>query len=70
MGGKNGSNNILWMKVSRHNNLHRLFGNMSWEEIHDTLKSIFGTGDPKKVIAVMERVSRMKGRIYDEPEAA
>lgn len=62
-GGKDTSNNILMMKIDRHQKLHAMFKNMSWEEIHDTLKSIFGVGDPHKVISVMERISRLKGRV-------
>ena len=62
-GGKDSHNNILMMKIDRHRRLHHLFGNMSWEEIHDTLKSIFGVGDPEKVVATMERVSLLKGRV-------
>ena len=61
-GGKDNQNNILMIDIGRHRNLHKLFGNMSWEQICDTLKSIFGVGEPAKVIAVMERVARMKGR--------
>lgn len=62
-GGKDGTNNILIMDRQRHAKLHKLFGNMSWEEICSTLKSIFGVGEPHKVIAVMERISRLKGRM-------
>lgn len=61
-GGADVESNLFLMKVDRHYLLHKYFKNMSWEEITDALKSIFGVGDPHKVIAVMERVSRMKGR--------
>lgn len=62
-GGKSTADNILIIDKQRHAKLHKLFGNMSWEEIHDTLKSIFGVGEPKRVISVMERISRLKGRV-------
>ena len=59
----NGGNNILRMQMERHAKLHRLFGNMSWEEIHDVLNDIFGVGEPHLVVRVMARVSRAKGRV-------
>ena len=63
---RNGSgdrSNLLYMKISRHERLHRLFGTMSWDEIRNTLASIFGVGEPKKVVELMDRVSRAKKRI-------
>jgi len=61
-GGKSDERNLLTIKVVRHRNLHALFGNMSWEEIGSTLKSIFGVSDPKKCIEVIDRISLLKGR--------
>lgn len=57
-----GSDNILRMDRHRHASLHHLFGNMSWEEIHNTLNDIFGVGEPALVVRVMARVARAKRR--------
>lgn len=62
-GGKTTPNNILIMKVERHASLHRYFRNMSWEEIGDVLYSIFHMRDPAKCYEVVQRLSRLKGRV-------
>lgn len=61
-GGRNDDSNLLRIDGNRHRKLHELFRNMSWEEIGDTLQSIFGKRDPQTCIEVIRRVSRMKGR--------
>lgn len=45
-GGKDSRDNMLLIKVKKHNLLHKIFGNRTWEEI----------------IQVMIRVAEMKGR--------
>lgn len=62
-GGKSVPSNLLTMKKERHSSLHRVFRNMSWEEIGDALFSIFGQRDPQRCYEIVQRVSRMKGRV-------
>lgn len=62
-GGKTTPNNLLLIKIERHASLHRFFRNMSWEEIGDALYSIFGLRDPVKCYEVVQRISRLKGRV-------
>ena len=62
-GGKTTESNILQMKIERHATLHRYFRNMSWEEIGDALYQIFHLRDPQKCYEVIQRISRLKGRV-------
>lgn len=62
-GGKSVPSNLLLMKKDRHATLHKVFRNMSWEEIGDALYSIFGQRNPQKCYEIVQRVSRMKGRV-------
>lgn len=61
-GGKTVESNLLNIKRDRHASLHRIFRNMSWEEIGDALYSIFHQRDPQKCYEVVQRISRLKGR--------
>lgn len=61
-GGSNNSYNRLRMKQSREQLLHRYFHNLSWEDIGEVLRQIFGKSDPEECIAVIKRVSTAKGR--------
>jgi hypothetical protein len=62
-GGKGDPSNLLVMKIERHSALHRVFRNMSWEEIGEALYSIFQVRDPEKAYQIVQRVARMKGRV-------
>ena len=58
----NGGENLLRIRVERHAKLHKMFGNMDWESIHNLLNEIFGVGDPVLVVHMIRRVSRAKHR--------
>ena len=65
--GKTIPSNILEIKISRHDALHRRFGLMTLEEIRDELRFIFGI--PKSVAEpelfapkFIDRLCEMKGR--------
>jgi hypothetical protein len=61
-GGSDGNSNRLRMKEYKEKLLHYHFGNLSWEEIGDVLEKIFGSRRPEQCVAIIHRVSRMKGR--------
>lgn len=90
-GGRSGANNLLLIKIGRHDSLHYYFGNLKWESIADiiydgtwlkrrrfqylseqearkVLLSIFNYHDPMQCVRMMDRISRIKGRIDCLPE--
>ena len=62
-GGKSVGSNLLYIRADRHATIHRYFRNLSWEEIGDALYQMFGLRDPQKCYDLIQRVSRMKGRV-------
>lgn len=61
-GGKSTPDNLLRMKIERHESLHHYFKNLSWEEIGDVLQSIFNMREPEKCLELVRRISQTKGR--------
>lgn len=67
-GGSSSDDNLCYLKIKKHNALHRLFFNLTPEQtikflenFQENMKTVFGTTDTKEAIRIYTRLLNMKG---------